>query len=268
MITTPENPTNATHVYYITSAVSGTKYEKPCITAVNQAASVPRKILVTCTRDSVVKRAVYHFSTNGGSSWTANATLGPSTQNIDFTWCNSDSNSVAGGYLIASFVDTDGDSVAIRRGILNLMGTTLHKRNGVQSTGTFTPVCEIYQTGGLKYSALAYAGSGPTNVYFDQENLVGITPIGTVINDFNLSQNYPNPFNPITTIGFSIPKDNLVRLTVYDILGKEVAVLVNQKLSAGQYNYTFDASKLTSGIYFYKLSTSEFTSVKKMSLIK
>lgn len=269
VITTPENPTNTTHVYYITAAVSGTKYEKPCITAVNQSSTVPRKILVTCTRDSVVKRAVYHYTNNGGSSWSSNLALGPTTQNIDFTWCNSDSNSVAGGYLIASFVDTNGDSVTVRRGVLGSMGTYLYKRNGVLSTGTFTPVCEIYQTGGNKYSALAYAGSGPTNVYFDQENLtIGINQIGNVVSDFNLSQNYPNPFNPKTSINFSIPKDDFVKLTVYNILGKEVAVLVNQKLSAGQYNYTFDATNLTSGIYFYKISSGDFRSVKKMSLIK
>lgn len=85
---------------------------------------------------------------------------------------------------------------------------------------------------------------------------------------YKLEQNYPNPFNPSTSINFSIPKSGFATLKVYDILGKEVATLVNGNLNAGSYSAEFNASNLTSGVYFYKLETEGFTSVKKMSLVK
>jgi len=86
--------------------------------------------------------------------------------------------------------------------------------------------------------------------------------------DYNLSQNYPNPFNPSTTINFSIPKQKNVSLKVYDVLGKEVAELVNEEKPAGNYKIDFDASNLSSGIYIYTLKTNEFLKARKMMLIK
>lgn len=99
-------------------------------------------------------------------------------------------------------------------------------------------------------------------------NPIGIQQISSTIKDFSLGQNYPNPFNPVTKINFSIPKSNYVSLVVYDILGKEVKVLVNEKLSAGEYETDFDASDYPSGFYYYILKTDNFRSVKKMILIK
>ncbi|MBU0474984.1 MAG: exo-alpha-sialidase [Bacteroidetes bacterium] len=91
--------------------------------------------------------------------------------------------------------------------------------------------------------------------------------------EYSLSQNYPNPFNPSTTIKYSIPKDvrgekQEVRLMVYDILGREVATLVNKNQKAGIYEVQFDASNLTSGVYFYKLQSGSFMESKKMVLLK
>ena len=85
---------------------------------------------------------------------------------------------------------------------------------------------------------------------------------------YSLSQNYPNPFNPVTNIQFSIPNSGTVNLTVFDASGRETESLVNEQLSAGTYNYELDASHLSSGLYFYKLVTNEFTDVKKMILVK
>jgi hypothetical protein len=100
-------------------------------------------------------------------------------------------------------------------------------------------------------------------------NLVGIQAIGnTVPEDYSLSQNYPNPFNPLTNIRFSIPKGEFVEIILYDITGKEVAVLFSDPLEAGTYNVDFNASNLASGVYFYKLAAGKFTDVKKMVLIK
>lgn len=86
--------------------------------------------------------------------------------------------------------------------------------------------------------------------------------------DFFLDQNYPNPFNPSTKISFGIQKPGDVSLKVYDILGREVAELVNQFLPVGEYSFNFDAAELSSGIYFYKLSSNGFTMTRKMILQK
>lgn len=86
--------------------------------------------------------------------------------------------------------------------------------------------------------------------------------------DFSLAQNYPNPFNPATAIQFAIPKASHVSLKVYDVLGNEIAELVNEELSAGVYNRTFNAANLSSGIYFYTLRANNFTATKKLMLVK
>jgi hypothetical protein len=91
---------------------------------------------------------------------------------------------------------------------------------------------------------------------------------GTVVKDYKLEQNYPNPFNPSTIISYSIPEESQVSLVIYDVMGREVANLVKAKQSAGNYEVEFDASSIASGTYFYKLTAGDFTSVKKMSLLK
>jgi len=99
-------------------------------------------------------------------------------------------------------------------------------------------------------------------------NSVGIGENNGTVKDFSLSQNYPNPFNPVTKISFSVPKNEFVTLRVFDVIGKEVAVLVNEAKTAGNYEAVFDASKLSSGVYFYKLETNSFSDVKRMILMK
>ncbi len=99
----------------------------------------------------------------------------------------------------------------------------------------------------------------------------GVTNQEEIINtptDFVLNQNYPNPFNPTTTISFSIPSSEFISLKVYDILGNEVATLVNEEKPAGEYDVTFDASTLTSGVYLYRLRAGNYTEIKKMILMK
>ena len=88
------------------------------------------------------------------------------------------------------------------------------------------------------------------------------------MDEFTLLQNYPNPFNPSTQIRFTLQSSHVTRLTVYDILGREVAVLVNGTMSAGSHTVTFDASQLTSGVYLYKLEAGGETMIRRMTLIK
>lgn len=91
---------------------------------------------------------------------------------------------------------------------------------------------------------------------------------------YSLSQNYPNPFNPVTRIQFSLPAESHVRLTVYNILGQEIASLINEPYQAGNYFVEWDAAHVSSGVYFYRIeaipvtSTSPFVSLRKMMLLK
>ena len=108
----------------------------------------------------------------------------------------------------------------------------------------------------------AYNGTLPTIP-------TGVQQMGsTVPYEYSLGQNYPNPFNPTTTIEFSLKKSGVVTLKVIDILGREVATLVNSRKEAGSYRVTFDARSLPSGPYFYTISSNGFTDVKKMLLVK
>jgi hypothetical protein len=85
---------------------------------------------------------------------------------------------------------------------------------------------------------------------------------------FELSQNYPNPFNPSTTIHYEVPGLGVVQLVVYDILGREVAMLVNEMKGAGRYDINFTTTGLASGVYFYRMQAGDFVSTKKMMLLK
>ena len=85
---------------------------------------------------------------------------------------------------------------------------------------------------------------------------------------FSLSNNYPNPFNPTTTINYQIPELSFVTLKVFDVLGSEIATLVNEENPSGRYKAEFDATDLPSGIYFYRLQAGSFVETKKMMLLK
>ncbi|MEO8209053.1 MAG: T9SS type A sorting domain-containing protein [bacterium] len=101
-----------------------------------------------------------------------------------------------------------------------------------------------------------------------QIGTVGITPLSSFIKDYNLYQNYPNPFNPVTVISYQLTVSSYTKLNVYDVLGNEVATLINKKQNAGSYSVEFEGSNFASGIYFYKLIVGNFTDVKRMMLIK
>ena len=86
--------------------------------------------------------------------------------------------------------------------------------------------------------------------------------------DFKLYQNYPNPFNPVTRIKFDLPKNNFIKIVVYDNVGREVRTVLNEYRNSGSYEINFDASALSTGVYYYKLSTDGFQETKRMILIK
>jgi hypothetical protein len=104
---------------------------------------------------------------------------------------------------------------------------------------------------------------------FSIDPATGIETQDTEIPDeYKLSQNYPNPFNPLTSIEFAIPNDEFVNLTVYNMLGKTISTLVNERMPGGNYEVNFDASDLSSGVYFYRLTAGSFVNIKKMVVIK
>jgi hypothetical protein len=106
-----------------------------------------------------------------------------------------------------------------------------------------------------------------TTVTIPQVPPNGIKDVKNVFT-FNLAQNYPNPFNPTTKISYTIPERNNVSLKIYDMLGREVATLVNTTKEAGNYEVNFNASNLASGLYIYKIQAGSFTQSKKMLLLK
>jgi len=133
--------------------------------------------------------------------------------------------------------------------------------------GSLSNPADIYVNRITDTLAVPNAGNSTVGLFL-LDIPTGISQVNGIANSFELHQNYPNPFNPSTNLEFGISDLGFVSLKVYDNLGKEVAVLVNGYLNSGNYKYTFDASNLASGIYFYKLSTDGFTDTKRMTILK
>lgn len=115
-------------------------------------------------------------------------------------------------------------------------------------------------------------GTNGTPVHIRNINIVVVNPVGImsyeIPAEYKLYQNYPNPFNPVTKINYEIPVANHVSLKIFGIDGKEIVSVVNERQAAGKYSYEFDGRNLSSGIYFYKLVTNDFTDLKRMVLVK
>lgn len=127
----------------------------------------------------------------------------------------------------------------------------------------------LYACGDSGYFAKSTdCGNTWTQLPFNVLNPTTLIENTITISDFSLQQNYPNPFNPTTKIKYSIAGSQMVTLKVYDILGNEISTLVNEVKQPGTHEVTFDGSKLSSGIYFYKLNSDSFTQTKKLVLIK
>jgi M6 family metalloprotease-like protein len=140
---------------------------------------------------------------------------------------------------------------------------------------------EINPANGIEYTFLSDSGFGKISslnkkLTFDENSMGKIKLSGKVNNSYSdnlpekidLFQNYPNPFNPITTIKYDLPNTSDVSLIIYDILGREVAKLVNEQQQPGSYQIKWDASTISSGIYFYSITAGDFSQTKKMILLK
>jgi hypothetical protein len=181
---------------------------------------------------------------------------------------------------------TDANTDMVYEGTLTITGPDfngfLYNYAYVDVSATNTLVQEGGGQGQCRVRYVAQTGprafvspySFPQDVWSDSEKpeedgpTVGVADKGLPALTYKLSQNYPNPFNPSTKITFSIPEEGLVSLKVFNILGEEVATLLNQEMKTGVYEFDFNASNLSSGIYFYTIKANSFTSTKKMMLIK
>lgn len=151
--------------------------------------------------------------------------------------------------------------------------TVVYENAGITGTAIQLPMLQSFMTYYWRVRAKYVSGTVWSNwtmvLNFMTVCSTEVQQIGNEIpNKFDLSQNYPNPFNPVTKVSFDLPKQSFVSLKVYDITGREIATLVNEELSAGKYVSDFDASKLSSGTYFYRLETGDFIATKKMILLK
>ena len=265
-LTTTDIPSTTKNLRPYYAIIVGDYYTNPCITISQQHPSLPKKIMYTYKKNS---RAYMSYSTNSGMTFTQVTNLLPNNVYYNSAVCTSDSGSTAGNNFIVACFSDNIDSMHIKRASINQM-TGLTKRIFSNNNSNTIPAITVYNSGGNKYTAISYAGIGPNNAYFNSEQLVtGIqNTSGEIPAEYKLSQNYPNPFNPTTNISIKLPKEGFVKLTVFDVTGKETAVLVNENLRAGEYKVDFNASKLTSGVYFYRLEAKDFTEVKKMIVVK
>ena len=176
-------------------------------------------------------------------------------------------NHGAGGDNYINTVFNDSATTPISSGVAPFTGTFLPDNalsafNGQDSYGWWR----------LRVNDNASADTGHVGQYcvqiYSGSTVTGIRNNGNIPNVFSLAQNYPNPFNPVTRINFSIPKQGLVNLKIYDVLGREIKSLVNEVKAPGEYSVDFNGTEFSSGVYFYKLESNGFTDIKKMMLIK
>jgi subtilisin-like proprotein convertase family protein len=164
--------------------------------------------------------------------------------------------------------------------VFNDSATTPIASGTAPFTGTFTPTSPLSAFNGqdaygwwrFRVSDGAGGDTGHVGQYciqiYSGGTLTGLSNIGILPTKFELSQNYPNPFNPTTKINFAIPKQGLVTMKIYDVLGREVRTLINEIKPAGNYTVDFNASELSSGVYFYRVQSGDFSDIKRMILIK
>lgn len=143
---------------------------------------------------------------------------------------------------------------------------------GTMSWNDQWPSAPSIYPAGMAYDApsqrLWVADWSNNEIYVYSDYVEDVEPGDALPKEFALHQNYPNPFNPSTTIKYSIPVDTQVKIAVYDMLGKEIATLVNERKDIGTYEAMWDASGVPSGIYFCKIVTDQFQEVQKMTLLK
>ncbi|MBU1100756.1 MAG: T9SS type A sorting domain-containing protein [Bacteroidetes bacterium] len=176
------------------------------------------------------------------------------TNSIDLTWTDASNNE---------------DGFRIERSV---SGASQYSQIAEVSSGTTSYSDNSAQPGtNYSYRVAAYLGNTVSAFSNESSAMIAVTSLesgDSLPADFTLEQNYPNPFNPSTRINFTLPFSGHTLLKVYDSLGKEIAILVNESLNRGSYSINFSAEALSSGIYYYSLTSGNFIETRKMLLIK
>jgi len=250
----------------------GTFISNPSFTSPFDVIYVDNKYYVTSstTSASAVKIGIFD---------SAGAYIGPFTSRDSTRFCQQIIKLNDGNFAVAAFsipgvgiqiFSPTGTFIKVLTGVSNNRGV-YQLGNGNFVTTNATGLYEIDDTTGALVRTIISGSSvfsGQFITKYVPGPVTGISGNSTEIDDFELMQNYPNPFNPVTKINFSIPKNGIVKLTVFDVLGREIKTIVNTELIAGSYIYDFDAGNLSSGVYFYKLQAGSFTAIRKMVLLR
>ena len=194
-------------------------------------------------------------TTNGGINWTSQNDESSAQGLYSIYFINANS-----GWTVGDFYSTVNTSTYYTTN----GGTNWMSNIGITGAGRLNRVK-------INNSPVGYV-AGQNQIMYKTTNAGGLTEItfdpAVIPSKYSLSQNYPNPFNPATKINFALPTQGMVTLKIYDVLGREIISLVNEVKSAGNYSVDFNASKFSSGVYFYKLESNGFSSIKRMLLVK
>jgi len=220
-----------------------------------------------------VKKVMYNFTLESGAYWPNLGSIANFPNDCDRG--RIECSEQQGAYRI-SYVSKGSSNVdtVIYTSAFTLPPTSRTAvTTNIDPNTTTSPDVSGFRTGVNIYGGgVTFVAAGQNRIFYDGSNVspvVGINNNGNGIpQSFSLSQNYPNPFNPETKINFAIPSAAFVTISVYNTLGQVVSQLISQEMNAGYYTYDFNASNLTSGIYFYRITAGDFSETKKMMLIK
>ncbi len=209
----------------------------------------PLAVLGTKIIAGTIGEGVY-ITTNNGSNWSLSGLTGSDILSL-----------IVSGTNIFAGLHAEGVYFTSNNG-----ANWISKNQGFP----FTPdVYAMITANNYIFSNYYYLGNSGPVYRRSYSEIIGIKNITSEIPmSFSLGQNYPNPFNPTTNIKFALPKSSIVKITVFDITGKEIETLVNEQLQAGTYETKWNASNYPSGVYFYKLTTDGFIETKRMLMIK
>ncbi len=262
--------TNAGRLFKITNAdqgnpssteITGSNFPQGFINSISVDPQDANNVLVAFSNYNILS---IFYTSDGGSTW--NAVSGNLEQNPDGTGNGPSVRSVRilnadGGKIYFAGTSTGLYSTAALNG-----ASTVWVQQGADNIGMID--AETIDTRDIDGTVVV--GTFGNGVYSSKISVTGVKEENKVPSLYTLSQNYPNPFNPATTIQYSIPKQSRVVLKVYNILGQEVAVLLNKEQAAGSYRVQLSADKymLSSGVYIYRLQAGDFTNTKKLILLK
>ena len=208
--------------------------------------------------------------TRGVYKWSGNVQV--SSGSVTFSGSSTDIwiLQIAGNYDLVGAVALSGGADA--KNIIWQVAGQVTLESGAAMKGVILCKTQIVMiTGASLDLGIALAQTQVTlqaNTLVSPGNLSSVIDRGTIPRKSSLEQNYPNPFNPSTTINFSLAKSGQVTMSVYDVLGRQVSVLVNEKREAGSYEVKFDGSNLANGVYFYRLQAGDFVQSRKLVLLK